>query len=214
VQTASFGTVFNEQETQQQTTDRHTLVDAEYGRSFGGTRVTVRAAFDRFTFDGTFPFPGEPEGAPTLVGRNSGVGTRWSVGSGLTRSFGLGHTVRAGVEFIDNVHQDQAAHYVDPPLVLLDSPRSSMQHAVFAQDEIRLARWLIVNAGLRYDGYEAFHRVTPRAALIVLPSSTQSVKYLYGNAFRAPNAFELTTEFFGEGVNDLRPESIDTHELV
>jgi iron complex outermembrane receptor protein len=42
----------------------------------------------------------------------------------------------------------------------------------------------------------------------------QSVKYLYGRAFRSPNAFESTTEFFGERVNDLRPESIDTHELV
>ena len=76
------------------------------------------------------------------------------------------------------------------------------------------ARWFIVNAGLRYDGYEEFLRVTPRAALIVLPSSTQSLKYLYGSAFRAPNAYELNTVFFGERVNDLRPESIDTHELV
>ena len=102
--------------------------------------------------------------------------------------------MRAGVEFIDNVHQDQTARYVDPPVLLLDSHRSSMQHAVYAQDEIRLARWLIVNAGLRYDGYEEFQRVTPRAALIVLPSSTQSVKYLYGSAFRAPNAYELNTD--------------------
>lgn len=31
---------------------------------------------------------------------------RWSVGSGLTRSFGGRHTVRAGVEVIDNVNQD------------------------------------------------------------------------------------------------------------
>ena len=89
-----------------------------------------------------------------------------------------------------------------------------MQHAVYVQDEIKLARWLIVNAGLRYDGYEEFDRVTPRAALIVLPSSTQSLKYLYGSAFRAPNAYELNTVYFGEQVNDLRPESIDTHELV
>jgi iron complex outermembrane receptor protein len=214
VPTASFGTVFNEQETQEQTIDRHTLVDAEYVHPFGDTRVTVRASFDRFTFDGTYPLPGEPEGAPALVGRNTAAGTRWSVGTGLTRSFARRHTVRAGVEYIDNVHQDQTARYVDPPMVLLDSPRSSVQHAVYAQDEIRLARWLIINAGLRYDGYATFHRVTPRAALIVLPSSTQSVKYLYGRAFRSPNAFELTTEFFGARVNDLRPESIDTHELV
>ena len=42
----------------------------------------------------------------------------------------------------------------------------------------------------------------------------QSVKYLYGRAFRAPNAYELNSVFFGDGVDNLRPESIDTHELV
>lgn len=214
VPTASYNTEFNEQENIEQTFDRHTLVDADYWRSFGATRLTVRASFDRYTFDSTYPFAGEPEGAPTVVALSDGDGMRWSVGSGVTRSFNARHTVRAGVEFIDNVHQDRTSRYVDPPLLLLNSRRSSLQHAVYAQDEIRLARWLIVNAGLRYDGYETFHRVTPRAALIVLPSSTQSVKYLYGSAFRSPNAFELTAEYFGEGVNDLRPESIDTHELV
>jgi iron complex outermembrane receptor protein len=214
VPTASFGTVFNEQGTPEQTIDRHTLVDAEYGRSFGDTRVTVRGSFDRFTFDGTYPLPGDPEGTPTIVGRNTAVGTRWSGGIGLTRPFGRRHTVRVGVEFIDNLQQDQTARYVEPPVLLLDSPRSSTQHAVYAQDEVKLAPWLIINAGLRYDGYAKFDRVTPRAALIVLPSSRQSVKYLYGRAFRSPNAFELTAEFFGERVNDLRPESIDTHELA
>jgi outer membrane receptor for ferrienterochelin and colicins len=56
--------------------------------------------------------------------------------------------------------------------------------------------------------------VTPRAALIVMPSSAQSFKYLYGNAFRAPNEYELNTAYFGDRVLALRPESIDTHEFV
>jgi outer membrane receptor for ferrienterochelin and colicins len=213
VPTASFATLFNEQEHREQSVDRHTLVDAEYKRSIGATRATFRFSFDRFTFDGTYPFAGETEGAPTLVAHNDGIGTRFSVGSGLTRSLGR-HTVRAGVEFINNMHQDQSARYVDPPIVLLETHISSKQHAVYAQDEIRFGRWLIVNAGLRYDGYEEFQRITPRAALIVLPSSTQSLKYLYGRAFRTPNAFELNTVFFGEEVINLRPESIDTHEVV
>jgi outer membrane receptor for ferrienterochelin and colicins len=169
VPTASFGTLFNEQQARQQTTDRHTLIDVEYGRAFGGTRATFRAAFDRYDFDGTYPFAGETAGAPTLVGLNSADGVRWSVGSGFTRSFRGRHTIRAGVEFINNVHQDQSLRYVDPPAVLLDSHESSLQHAVYAQDEIRLTRWLIINAGLRYDGYEQFRRVTPRSAVIVLP---------------------------------------------
>lgn len=214
VPTASFGTRFNEQEWRERTTDRHTLIDAEYARSIAGTRATVRASFDRFTFGGTYPFAGEPEGAPTLVARNRVVGARWSLAGGVTRSVGVRHTVRAGAEFVDNINQDQFADYIDPPLELLRAERSSQQHAAYVQDEIKLGRWMIVNAGLRYDGYEEFLRVTPRAALIVLPSSTQSFKYLYGRAFRAPNSFELNAVFFGEGVNDLRPETIDTHELV
>ena len=32
VPTASFGTLFNEQDSREQTTDRHTLADVEYGR--------------------------------------------------------------------------------------------------------------------------------------------------------------------------------------
>src|SRR6202030_3057695 len=42
----------------------------------------------------------------------------------------------------------------------------------------------------------------------------QSFKYLYGRAFRAPNEYELNTFYFGQGVQDLHPESIDTQELV
>ena len=215
VPTASFGTLFNEQDSREQTTDRHTLVDAEYGRSFGGTRVTFRASFDRFSYDGTYPFAGEPDGAPTLVGRNSAVGTRWSVGSGLTRAFRGRQTVRAGVEFIDNVHQDQTARYVDPPVLVLDSHRSSTQHAVYVQDEIKLARWLIVNAGLRYDGYEEFRaghapRGADRPALVdAIGEVPVRQRISSAERIRAERPF-----YFGERVNNLRPESIDTHELV
>ena len=199
----------------EQTTDRHTLLDAEYGRSFGGTRVTFRASFDRFSYDGIYPFAGEQDGAPPLVGLNSVVGTRWSVGSwtdaGLPRPADRDEPASSSST---TCIRTRPRAIVDPPVLVLDSHRSSTQHAVYVQDEIKLARWFIVNAGLRYDGYEEFTRVTPRAALIVLPSSTQSLKYLYGSAFRAPNAYELNAFYFGEQVDNLRPESIDTHELV
>jgi outer membrane receptor for ferrienterochelin and colicins len=213
VPTATFDTAFNPQNPRQDTTDRHTLLDAAYGRSFGGARVTFKAAFDRFTFDAIYPYT--PVGStPAVTGFGSGVGTRWSVEGGATRSFRGRQTVRVGVQLIDNVHQDQFARFSDSPVPALDSHRSSTQQAVYAQDEIKVASWLIVNAGLRFDAYPGFTRVTPRAAVIVMPSSKQSFKYLYGNAFRAPNAYEQNTYYFGSQVEDLQPESIDTHELV
>ena len=47
-----------------------------------------------------------------------------------------------------------------------------------------------------------------------MPSSNQSFKYLYGRAFRAPTEYERSAFYFGAGTAALRPESIDTHELV
>ena len=172
----------------------------------------VRASFDRFSADGIYPFAGAETMRPSDRPQCTSSARGGASGRGLTRALPGRQVLTAGAEFIDNVHQDQQVDYSDPGLPGFIENGSSTQHAVYVQDEIKVARWLIVNGGLRYDGYEDFQRVTPRAAVIVMPSPNQSFKYLYGSAFRAPNAYELNTFYFG--VPNLRPESIDTHELV
>ncbi len=214
VPTASFGTLFNEHTWREQTTDRHTLVDAEYTRSLSGTSLTFRTSYDRFTYDGIYPFMGDAETPSPIVGKNSVIGTRWSIGSGLTRPLPGRQTVRAGVEFIDNLRQDQVVRYLIPPFLALDKARSSTQHAGYVEDEFKLSSKFILNGGLRYDGYSSFRSLTPRTAFIFMPSAAQSFKYLYGRAFRAPNAYELNDYYFGESVNELRPELVDTHQVV
>jgi outer membrane receptor for ferrienterochelin and colicins len=214
IPTASSASQFNQQIWREQTTDRHGLFDADYGRSFGETRLTIRGSYDRFSYSGTYPMFVEADGTPTLVGRTEGLGSRWSVSSGVTRTLFRRHTLRAGAEFIDNLHQDQRGGFLLDPVPFLDLPNSSTQQALYVQNETRVTPWLIANGGLRYDRYEQFDRVTPRAAIIVLPSSSQSFKYLYGGAFRAPNFYELNSVYFGERVLALRPEAIDTHEFV
>ena len=213
VPTASTGTQFNQQFWREETTDRHGLFDVDYGRSFGETRLTLRGAYDRFSYSGTYPFIVESDGTPTFVGLTEGLGSRWSASAGVTRAFAGRHTLRAGVEFIDNLHQDQHAMFVGP-VPFYDLPNSTTQQALYVQHESKLTSWLIVNGGLRYDRYQRFDRVTPRAAVIVLPSSAQSFKYLYGGAFRAPNFWEQNDFYFGERVHTLQPEAIDTHEFV
>jgi outer membrane receptor for ferrienterochelin and colicins len=213
IPTASSGTLFNQRTWREQATDRHALVDADYGRSFGETRLTLRGAYDRFSYSGTYPFTVEPDGTPTMVILTEGLGSRWTATAGVTRAFASRHTLRAGAEFIDNLHQDQHATFVgDVPFY--DLPNSTTQQALYVQNESKLTSWLILNGGLRYDRYEHFDRVTPRAAVIVLPSSAQSFKYLYGGAFRAPNFYEQNDFYFGDRVHSLRPEAIDTHEFV
>jgi len=213
IPTASFGTVFNEQQFPEQTTDRHTLADVEYSRTLGVSHVTVRGSFDRFSYDGTYPLAGASADAIQLA-LNSVLGTSWTGEALLTRTLPGRQVVTLGTEFVDNVHQNQQTHYVNPTAPLFSITRSSLQEAVYLQDEIKLTPRLIANGGVRYDRYEHFQPVSPRAALIFSPSSSQSFKYLYGRAFRAPNEYERNTFYFGDGTQNLRPESIDTQEIV
>jgi outer membrane receptor for ferrienterochelin and colicins len=212
VPTASFNTLFNAQTSSEQATDRHMLLHAEYTRSIGATHVVARVAYDGFSADGTFPFAGAETEATPLVGQTNALGTRWTAGTWLTRALPGRQVLTFGAEFIDNLHQDQSGWYSDPGIPGYVENGSSTQRALFAQDELKVAGWLILNAGLRYDDYQEFRRLTPRLAVIVMPSHHQSFKYLFGSAFRAPNAYELNS--FNFGVTNLRPESIDTHELV
>jgi outer membrane cobalamin receptor len=214
VPTASFNTIFNEQLNPMRTNDRHTLADLEYSRDMGESRIALRGSYDRFTYDGYYPFDGTAFDIPKYVGHDSVVGSRWTASGRLMRRLPLRQVVVLGAEFIDNIEQNQTSQFepeLAPPFI---ADLSSMQRAVFVQDELKLGRYVILNGGLRYDGYATFNRVTPRTALIVMPSAHQSFKYLYGRAFRAPSAYERHEFYFGSQVSALRPESIDTHEFV
>ena len=213
VPTASFGSRFNEQESREQTTDRHLVADVEYARSFGENRLTLRGAFDQFSYDGVYPLDAGTGDGAIMVGRDHVLGSRWTASTRLTRPLPGRQVLSLGAEFIDNLHQNQSVHF-EPSSELFANVNASLQQAAFVQDEVRVTPWLIANGGLRYDRYEDFDRVTPRAAVIAMPSSNQSFKYLYGRAFRAPNAFEQNTFYFGPRTLALYPESIDTHEVV
>src|SRR4029079_17300698 len=102
--------------------------------------------------------------------------------------------------------------YKDDLLPGFFSRRRSHLLAGFAEDEVKVTNHLIINAGVRYDAYSGFSRVAPRIGFIVQSSSGQAFKYLYGNAFRAPNASEL--HYYARNEDSLRPETIDTHEIV
>lgn len=212
VPTAYLGTLFNEQIERERTIDRHSLFDVEYSRSVGESRVVLHGAYDRFTANGYYPFDAAPF-ARVALGYLDVAGSWVTFGGRVTRPLPW-QTLMVGAEYIDNVQQKYVTGYVgdENPQGSIDT--SSSRRAVYVQDEIKLGRHVIVNGGLRYDGYERFNRVTPRTALIVMPTPHQSFKYLYGRAFRAPNIYETIELYFGPGVADLRPESIDTHEFV
>jgi outer membrane receptor protein involved in Fe transport len=129
------------------------------------------------------------------------------------------HKVVAGVELQRNRRRDQFNYDVDPYVVNLDDHRSGNRSAAFVEDEWRAGGRTIVNAGLRYDrDSTAGGKLSPRVALIQTITSKDTVKAIYGTAFRTPNAYEqyyATPGADGQAANPaLRPEEIRTGEFV
>src|SRR4030095_11504212 len=69
---------------------------------------------------------------------------------------------------------------------------------------------------LRWDFYDSFgSTVNPRAGVIWKPRNGTTLKLLYGEAFRAPNVYQLYYSSIDQRSNPgLQPETIRTYELV
>jgi outer membrane receptor for ferrienterochelin and colicins len=226
VPTASFATVFND--TRFQTTDSHGFLDLKYHHDFDDrTQLTARAFYDHYYYHGDYPTDSEPANfdttlppvaAPQVVlNRDLAWGTWWGGELQLTKTLPGRNKVSLGTEFRENSQQHQQNYDVDPYNLHLDDRRNSAIWALYLQDEIQLLDSLILSAGVRYDHYDSFGGTTnPRLALIYQPVEGTALKLLYGNAFRAPNAYEL---YYDDRVNvfsnpDLKPEKIQTYELI
>jgi iron complex outermembrane receptor protein len=212
VPTAAFDTVFGD--ARFRTTDDHRFVDAQYDRAFSGTRVNFRAYADNYRYFGTYPQVGDPDPDQPIVYNDYANGTWIGIEGRVTRPLGARHTLILGTELENNLQQDQGVTYLDDPNASFVLHHSSRSIGAYGQDEITVSPRVTVNAGLRFDGYAGFSRLAPRVAVIYHPSSSQAFKYLFGNAFRAPNAYELYYSVDGGRNGDLRPETIDSHEVV
>jgi iron complex outermembrane receptor protein len=133
----------------------------------------------------------------------------------VDRIFLENHKVTGGLEFKDNFRQDLDNSDKNPDVSYLDVSKSSRNWAAFLQDEFTIRDGLLVNAGVRYDDYDSFGgTINPRLALI-FNAEQSTFKALYGQAFRAPNAYERFYAGTGFKASDgLDPETIRTYELV
>lgn len=69
--------------------------------------------------------------------------------------------------------------------------------------------------GGRMDNYsDTGNQSTPRLGMIYRPNQHTSLKWLFGEAFRAPTASEVNGVGIAQGNNSLKAETIATHELV
>ncbi len=207
IPTGAFGTDFNDPGNK--TTDTRGYADLRYEHSLGKqTDVTARVYYDYYEYYGDYRYSG-------VVNKDWAYGEWWGAEVKVTLLNNIQRSI-FGAEYTDNLRQDQKNYDVQPYNPVLDDKRSSRIWAGYVQDEITLARNMILNAGIRYDHYSTFGGTTnPRLAFICTPVEKSTFKLLYGSAFRAPNVFEL---YYASSTSisnpDLLPEKIKTYELV
>jgi iron complex outermembrane receptor protein len=212
VPTASFGALFGDPRLV--TTDERAYVNAEYQQPWQTGTVTLRGYADEYRYDGSYPYAPLDGAGPAILSTDFGHGVWWGSEARLTRPMGRHHTLVGGIEFRDYVDQNQGLQYDDNRFPPFETTAGSHVIGVYAQDEWRVRAPLLLNVGVRYDGYSGFDRLSPRASLVWTPSSHRSLKYIFGDAFRAPNAYEL--DYLSNGVRNtaLSAETITTHEIA
>lgn len=216
VPTAAFGTVFNDQRFN--TIDERWYLDLTYQHEFfSQVNVKARLYYDSYYYQGFYPYDYSGTGLTPFTLNKDVVQAQWAEGElTATRQFFDRHRITIGTEYRNNFVVNQSNRDVDPPATYLDDKRYSSFIAGYVQDEWSITDHLALHAGFRHDQYSTFGGTTnPRAGLIYIWKTTTG-KLLYGQAFRAPTAYE---QFYAPGTTvktnpDLRPGKPNTYELV
>lgn len=216
--TAAYGTVPDAQSPRLGTVDERAWADLKFEREFAREwRLQARGYFDRYQFDGEYPYDYDADSstAPDL-NRDLAIATAAGLDLSVSKTLWSRHQLTLGTEWRHDFELTQKNWDVNPPVSNLDSSESADILGCYLQDEWRLRNNLILNMGVRYDHYSAFgDTVNPRAGLIFSPWEQTAFKALYGQAFRAPNAYELYYIGTSSRANpSLQPETIRSYELI
>jgi outer membrane receptor for ferrienterochelin and colicins len=214
IPTGSYGTVFNDSRTQ--TTDVSGFIELQYAHTFQNKwDATGRLSYSRYHYDGTYVYDYAGEGKPPFVENKDATRSAWW-GTEVNASKRLleKHRLTLGLEYRDNLQQDQRNYDAVPFYQYTDDRHQSKVWGLYAQDEFRLRKDIIVTAGLRHDRYNAFGSATnPRFSVVYTPQEKTSLKLVYGQAFRPPNSYELYYNS-SDTAPHLNPETIKTTEAV
>jgi iron complex outermembrane receptor protein len=201
VPTAPFGSAFNVPGNT--ITDEHAFAEFKFQHQFEHDwGLLARLYYDHTRYDGDYPYSEFPIGNPLYPGQitlNTDYANSESLGGEIQLNKVLfeKHRLTAGVDYRHDFRLRQL-NYDHGGQTIVDSNPSADTVGLYGQDEYRILNNLILTLDLRYDHYSLFGGTfSPRASLVYSPWSSSTFKLVYGEAHRAPNAFELYYTFPG-----------------
>ena len=216
VANAPFGSLFDDPRTEE--IDERAYLKLNFTRELNtDASFRVGLSYYHYRFEGIYPFNySAPDPGPHTINRDQARSE--SVGGELqfNQTLGKKHRLMVGSDLRTDLRLDLANADDDPPFTYMDSRHTATMVGAFAQDEYAVRPNLLINAGVRYDHFNTFGgTVNPRAAVIYNPGAGRALKLIYGQAFRAPNAYEF---YYGQAKYKtnpgLRPEHVYSTELV
>ena len=201
-----------------ETIDERLFADLKYEHSFeNGWELTARPYFDRYRYDGWYPYHYNPSDPLDPITVDKDWDESESVGLEIQASKQLSekHRLIVGAESRYDFNLKVFNADLDPAFTYFDLNKSGYFTGLYGEDEYQVCSNFILNAGMRYDYYRTGgSAVSPRFAAIWHPFETDTVKFLFGQAYRAPNAFESYYNWpRPTNSPDINPETIQTYEL-
>lgn len=210
VPTGSYGSVFN---LSNHTVDSRGYLELRYSHQIeNGWLLSAKAYFDAYDFQQLASFDIE---SGRVLNNDTARARWWGAEAGASRllfnqlRLSLGAEVRQGTQL-------QMANYdLNPFTSYLNVTADQTVIGTFADAHWDITKTLSLTAGVHWDHYDSFGQtINPRGALIWKPREGTTLKLLYGQAFRAPNIYQLDHIGVGQRANpDIKPETVRSYEL-
>jgi len=211
------GTVFDDPRTR--TIDGRGMLDLKYEHEFEPDwQFNGRLFYDYYDYEAYFPYDPLDSWHPTHVILNEDVGhARWWGGDfQVSHLFAERHRLCLGTEFNDDLRLQLQNFDVAPSLTYQNNHSTATSVGIYLQDEYTIRTNLLLDAAVRYDYFDTFGgKVNLRGGLIYSPWAGTTLKFIYGEGYRAPNDTERNYVANGYLPNSgLQPEMIRSYELI
>lgn len=207
IPTASFETIFGDPRAQ--TGDERGFASLKYAKDLSPSHgIMVRGYYDWYHYNGTYPYESLFWDATDGHWFGGEVQYRWDPSAS--------HRLIFGAEAVYNPRSDYRTYDEETTYFIDNFPYSL--YSLFAQDEFQISAELLLTLGLRLDHHSKIGTsFVPRASLVYTTEAAGTLKFLFGEAFRNPNMYELNyydlfTDFIAN--HELDREHIRTFEFV